>query len=1774
LSIRLLGQPTKSAEVDNDVATYSTGAGSTFALQSLPSGVKETIELDNASQSTFRYELSASDGLRPVLDKDGSVAFLGRQGTIAATLPSPTVHDAGISREQSEGNASFHLRREGRRTELLVSVDGEWLHDPNRIWPVTVDPSVFPSIDSAHTCSQSEWSEILESSTGFEEEGNFDGPPHRFQCNSSQLWSGVFGQLYWSEQYGGQVEDTERVQARIKFDLSAIPAGSYVHSARLVLHSSEPSVNAPYPLSGGVFDATAKTWTIDNLQAQVSGWINNPTLNSGFTVTSANESISPSCNRSTEACTNHYIEFDGAAASADHQPTLSVVWYPTASPDSHVTSPVNGTRSARRFNLQAGWNHGGVTGVQFQTKGPQGWVDIPEAAVVGLDGKSVTWPITIAEGARKSPPIFWNAVDPASGQYRSTKYVRALLSGSAGASGYTEAVEVRLNRETGGVKDATAAVGPGSVDLLTGAFGMSRTDVSVPAVTTSLEFSRSYGSRGVSESAILEPEGVFGPGWEPGIPVEEIGESVWKSIRDFTATETVEFEDHHTEVKELGKYAVLADPQGHEYSFAVTEAGYATPSTLAGWKLALESGILVLTSPSGIRTSFSKGASSGNEYVPTTIAEAGGAGNATTMVYQLAGSSTLRLTSEVAPAAPNIVCTPVNATTTVGCRSLQFVYRSATTWGAPAADGDRLAEIVYYGPNGSKTMAHWAVAAYGYSSKGLLVEAWDPRVSPALKEVLAYDSGGHLESITPPGEKPWTLSYGTFDEPTADGRLVAIKRASLIESQPIAQTTIVYGVPLSGDAAPNQMDPSTVARWGQQDLPLDGTAIFPADQVPSTPPATYSHATIYYLNAEGQQVNLATPAGAGVSEVPILTDEYDESGNTIRELSQKNRALALAAGAGSVAKSRELDTKRVYSVDGTELQEEWGPSHQVRLEAGSVVTGRMHTILNYDAGWPGGGIDPHLPTDETRGVAISGQPSDADQRTTETKYDWTLRKPTETVIDPEGLNLKTRIGYDPTTGLQTERSLPASPGGGDAHTTKMVYYSAGAESPVAVCRNMPGYAGFPCETMPVSQPSSGGLPKVLVKRFESYSPWGAPERIYESPAGEEKTQRTILASYDTAGRRTWVFIGGAGEGVGGSTGTTEVKYSPTTGLPTAERFADPEECVDVCEPECSPEITEECIPPFDNQDVTTTYDALGRASSYEDADGNIATTTYDIDGRSTKTTDQHGMQILTYDPATGLPVKLEDSSAGTFAASYDADGNLVERVLPNGLTATTTFNEVDEPTNIQYTKGSSCGVSCIWFSESVERSVYGNILTRNGSQSSATYAYDHASRLTQVKETPAGAGCSVQEYAYDKDSNRTSMVARAPGSGGACATSGGATKTFEYDAADRLLGSGMTYDQFGRIATLPSTMTGSAALTTTYFSNDMVATQTQGSVTNSYQLDGALRPRLRVQGAGLEGTETFHYDSASTSPAWTKRGSVISRYIVGIGGEMAATKEGSAEVRFNLTNLHGDVVAVAGASPTATKLISTAAFDAYGVPAAPATSRYGWLGGRAARTELASGVIQMGARSYVPQIGRFLSPDPVSGTSNSYGYAEADPINNTDLAGTKTAIGNAVAVGSTRRPRGMVRQAGIAASAPTAAAAPGQSDRPPAPDPATVVVRRTTNGPPLSPSSPSSPEDLKCGFGGTGVANTVGGRTAVEMLLTWRCNDFVSARAYLMSPGEVSQLGFGEGTHGEIAVGIAYYGPPEIDIKMCFMADSGIDSYRKCRGTIWIDIETLKIPGI
>jgi RHS repeat-associated protein len=154
---------------------------------------------------------------------------------------------------------------------------------------------------------------------------------------------------------------------------------------------------------------------------------------------------------------------------------------------------------------------------------------------------------------------------------------------------------------------------------------------------------------------------------------------------------------------------------------------------------------------------------------------------------------------------------------------------------------------------------------------------------------------------------------------------------------------------------------------------------------------------------------------------------------------------------------------------------------------------------------------------------------------------------------------------------------------------------------------------------------------------------------------------------------------------------------------------------------------------------------------------------------------------------------------------------------------------------------------------------------------------------------------------------------------------------------------------------------------------------------------------------------------------------------------MAAVQNNLETPVLQLTNLHGDIIATAYKSETATALASKADTSEFGVPTTSLPPKYSWLGALELPTELPSGVIAMGARSYVPQLGRFLQPDPIpGGSANAYTYTYGNPVNSTDPTGEYTATAEAWAYEGTARiasAAAAVRAAEIAAARAIARAA-------------------------------------------------------------------------------------------------------------------------------------------
>jgi hypothetical protein len=529
------------------------------------------------------------------------------------------------------------------------------------------------------------------------------------------------------------------------------------------------------------------------------------------------------------------------------------------------------------------------------------------------------------------------------------------------------------------------------------------------------------------------------------------------------------------------------------------------------------------------------------------------------------------------------------------------------------------------------------------------------------------------------------------------------------------------------------------------------------------------------------------------------------------------------------------------------------------------------------------------------------------------------------------------------------------------HANQTIYYSAQADSADPQCGGHPEWANLPCQSQPGAQPETLGLPELPVVTT-TYNIWDAPETTTEIYGS---TARTKKQTFDAAGRAL----------------TSEVtSTSSDTPLPKV---------TDEYSPETGAMVKQSTTIGETTKSINSVYNTLGQLTAYTDADGNTTQYVYSgptNDGQLEEVNygGKKGSQIYSYDPTTKVLTKLLDvgpegsAGAGTFTAAYDVEGKMTSETYPNRMSAKYTDDSAGQATGVQYVKETHCSENCTWFSESVAYSIHGEALSRASTLASEAYTYDNAGRLTEVQETPAGKGCTTRFYAYDEDSNRTSLTTREPESGGKCASTGGTAENHTYDEADRLTDTGVAYEALGNTTKVPAADAGKAELTSTYYVDSQTASEKQGEETIRYGYDPSGRTRETVSEGPTKATVINHYAGPGEAVSWISEGSEKwTREIPGIDGTLSATQANGQAVVLQLHDLQGNIVAEAAVSETETKLIKTYNSTEFGVPTTGSPPKYSWLGAVGLATELPTGATTSGGDGYVPQLGRALQTQGV-----------------------------------------------------------------------------------------------------------------------------------------------------------------------------------------------------
>jgi hypothetical protein len=243
----LLGVEPQAVQPEDATATYeSVGNGADFEFANLADGLKEEIVIAGPSQpSTFHFDLDASEGLTPVMRDDGSIEFRDANGQGVVTLPAPVMSDSAEPTPATSRAIHYTLGPEVEgHWKLTVEADRDWLTQPDRSWPVRLDPTM--TIGADLDC-------II---------GGTKGQTGWIDCSA-------WGRKVDLVNYTPNIESSKDGWQRglLYLETSSIPATAIVSSSTFNIYSAEAALNT----SGAELQKTSKPWTWQASWSQYDG---------------------------------------------------------------------------------------------------------------------------------------------------------------------------------------------------------------------------------------------------------------------------------------------------------------------------------------------------------------------------------------------------------------------------------------------------------------------------------------------------------------------------------------------------------------------------------------------------------------------------------------------------------------------------------------------------------------------------------------------------------------------------------------------------------------------------------------------------------------------------------------------------------------------------------------------------------------------------------------------------------------------------------------------------------------------------------------------------------------------------------------------------------------------------------------------------------------------------------------------------------------------------------------------------------------------------------------------------------------------------------------------------------------------------------------------------------------------------------------------------------------------------------------------------------------
>lgn len=406
--------------------------------------------------------------------------------------------------------------------------------------------------------------------------------------------------------------------------------------------------------------------------------------------------------------------------------------------------------------------------------------------------------------------------------------------------------------------------------------------------------------------------------------------------------------------------------------------------------------------------------------------------------------------------------------------------------------------------------------------------------------------------------------------------------------------------------------------------------------------------------------------------------------------------------------------------------------------------------------------------------------------------------------------------------------------------------------------------------------------------------------------------------------------------------------------------------------------------------INYTYDANNRLINITYPDTSTVTFEYDANGNRIRMVDKLGTSTYSYD-ALNRMTSYTDPFGKTVSYAYDANGNKTTLTYPDGKVVNYLYDSMNRL--IRVTDWNLKTTSYNYDSS-------GNLTEiLNSNNTRTTYTYDSASRLIGLANAKSsGEIISSYNYTLDPIGNHLQVVQNEPLN--PVLTPKNITLT--YDQENRLINAGgvtFTYDSNGN-------MTGKGTDTFSYDFEDRLIQSNIGGVVTQYRYDGLGNRLLKtVEGIATKYVLDVNGRLTNVIAETDNTGAITAYYVYGLGLISKVLPDGTTYVYHY--DSRGSTVALTGESQNITDAYAYDSFGKLANSSGTNSNPFKYVGRYGVMDE-GGGLSYVRARYYSPEIGRFLSKDPLTGKDrdgqslNRYVYALNNSISFIDISGTST----------------------------------------------------------------------------------------------------------------------------------------------------------------------------